>query len=93
MRQAINAPAQGGGADIVNEAMISIGRCAELQRLGYELILQVHDELILEGPEEHAEAALKLVRKVMESPFLDGVKLRVPLPVDVHIVQSWNQAK
>jgi len=93
MRQAINAPAQGGAADIVNEAMISIGKDSELKELGYELILQVHDELILEGPEDNAQAALERVRFVMESPFLDGVKLLVPLPVDVHIVHSWNQAK
>jgi len=51
MRRAINTPIQGGAADIVIAAMIKIARNERLRRLGWKLLMQIHDELILEGPE------------------------------------------
>ena len=55
MRAAINTPIQGGAADIVIAAMVKLHRDDQLRDLGYKLLLQVHDEVILEGPEENSE--------------------------------------
>ena len=55
MRAAINTPIQGGAADIVIAAMVKLHRDDQLRDLGYKLLLQVHDEVILEGPEESSE--------------------------------------
>uniref|UniRef100_A0A7S2APV3 DNA-directed DNA polymerase family A palm domain-containing protein n=1 Tax=Alexandrium andersonii TaxID=327968 RepID=A0A7S2APV3_9DINO len=92
-RQAINAPVQGGSADVVVEAMLKADGSEELRKLGYEMILQVHDELVFEGPEENAEEALSVVREIMENPFIDGFKMEVPLPVDAQITKTWADAK
>jgi len=92
-RQAINAPVQGGSADVVVEAMVKAWKDPELLELGYKMILQVHDELIFEGPEENAEKALEAVRRVMENPFLDDYQFRVPLVVDAKVASSWHEAK
>lgn len=51
LRRAINTPIQGGAADIVIASMVKIHQSEELRKLGWKLILQIHDELILEGPE------------------------------------------
>jgi DNA polymerase I len=53
-RRAINTPIQGGAADIVIAAMVRINDNEELKTMGWKLLLQIHDELILEGPEENA---------------------------------------
>jgi len=64
-----------------------------LKELGYHMVLQVHDELLFEGPEESAEEALEAVRRVMEDPFLDDYQFLVPLVVDAKIATSWHEAK
>lgn len=92
-RQANNSPVQGGSADLVAEAMVKAEWDPELKELGYVMVLQVHDELIFEGPEENAEKALNAVKRVMESPFLDDYKFSVPLVVDVKVANSWHEAK
>lgn len=92
-RQAINSPVQGGSADVVVEAMIKTHNDPVLRELGYNMLLQVHDELIFEGPEEHAQEALERVRNLMEHPFLDDFQLAVPLPVDAKIAKSWHEGK
>lgn len=92
-RQAINSPVQGGSADIVVEAMLKADRDEELRKLGYVMILQVHDELIFEGPEEHEQQALKAVKRVMEHPFLDDLKFKVELPVDAKVAKTWHEMK
>jgi len=92
-RQAINAPVQGGAADIVNEAMIRAHLSEELRRLGYQMVLSVHDELIFEGPEESSEEAFLVVKDIMEHPFIDGWELSVPLPVDAKVATSWAEGK
>ena len=58
LRAAINTPIQGGAADVVIAAMVKLHRDEELRQLGYRLLLQVHDEVILEGPEENEQRAL-----------------------------------
>ena len=81
-RMALNAPIQGTAADIIKKAMIQIDAGLRAEGMGSRLVLQVHDELILEVPEEEAEAAEKLVVELME-----GVaELDVPLVVDI----SWG---
>jgi DNA polymerase I len=62
-RASINTPIQGGAADIAMMAMIKINKNEKLQRLGWILLMQIHDEVILEGPEETAEEAFDEVIK------------------------------
>lgn len=90
-RQASNSPVQGGAADIVVSAMLKLRESELLNRLGYRQILQVHDEVILEGPAEHADEALAEVVRVMEDPL--DFALRVPLVVDARHAATWHQAK
>ncbi|CAJ1398173.1 unnamed protein product [Effrenium voratum] len=92
-RQAINAPVQGGSADVVVEAMIKAHRDEELRQMGCEMVLQVHDELIFECPEEYADQALQAVTRIMEHPFLDDYEFAVPLVVDAKVARSWHDAK
>jgi DNA polymerase-1 len=91
-RQAINAPIQGSAADIVKRAMLLVTGDAYLKdELGFLLLHQVHDELIFEGPEEHAEEAAKIIQNYMEHPFKKD--LPVPLEAGPLIVRSWAEAK
>lgn len=86
-RQAINAPVQGTAADLIKLAMIRLH--ARLAGTSARLVLQVHDELIVEAPEADATAIGELMREAME-----GVaELRVPLRVDVGAGRSWATAK
>lgn len=90
-RAAINTPIQGGAADIVARAMVLIEQDYGLKRLGWRLLLQIHDEVILEGPQETSEEALCRVKQAMMYPFFQP--LRVTLTVDAKIAQSWYAAK
>lgn len=90
-RAAINTPLQGGAADIVTKAMVNIHKDPILASLGYHMVLQVHDELILEGPEEHRDAALARTVDLMSNPLDD--KLLVDLVVDAKTANSWYEAK
>ena len=90
-RRSINTPIQGGAADIVVAAMVKIARDKTLRDLGFKLLLQIHDEVILEGPEENAEEALKRTIELMEHPLDDDLLLR--LEVDAAIGNSWYEAK
>jgi DNA polymerase I len=84
-RAAVNAPIQGTAADIMKLAMIELHD--ELKKGGYRtrMLMQVHDELVLEAPDEETEAIVELVCRVMESAY----KLDVPLKVDVEIGPDW----
>ncbi len=88
-RTAINMPIQGTAADIMKLAMIKVA--AELQKQGMKtrILLQVHDELVLEVPEAEKEAAALLVRQAME----DAVQLDIPLAADVKFGRNWAQTK
>jgi DNA polymerase I len=87
-RAAINAPLQGGAADIIKRAMIRIPPALEAANLNAAMLLQVHDELIFEVPEAEIEATRKLVVKVMES----AAHLDVPLVVDTGVGDDWEEA-
>ncbi len=87
-RAAINAPLQGGGADIIKRAMIRIPPALEAANLNAAMLLQVHDELIFEVPDAEIEATRELVVKVMES----AAHLDVPLVVDTGVGDDWEEA-
>ena len=87
-RAAINAPIQGGAADIIKRAMIRLPAALEQAKLKGDMLLQVHDELVFEVPEKEVKETEIIVRKVMES----SVHLDVPLIVDVGVGQSWAEA-
>jgi DNA polymerase-1 len=78
-------------------AMNKINHSPVLERLGYKLLLQVHDEVIVEGPEEHVEEALAEVVHCMEEPWDDsGIglnSLKVHLDVDAKHAKTWYAAK
>lgn len=94
-RASINTPIQGGAADVAMMAMIKINQSKKLKRLGWILLLQIHDELILEGPKETAEEAFDEVIACMQNPWVKGLsKTAVPLLVDgswKH--ENWYDAK
>lgn len=94
-RASINTPIQGGAADVAMMAMNKINSNEKLQRLGWILLLQIHDEVILEGPEETAEEAFEEVIRCMEAPWVLGLqKTAVPLLVDGTFVhKTWYEAK
>ncbi len=87
-RQAINAPLQGGAADIIKRAMINLPKALREAGLTARLILQVHDELMFEAPDAEAEATAKLVQKIMQ----EAATLSVPLIVETGIAKNWGAA-
>ncbi len=87
-RQAINAPLQGGGADIIKRAMIRLPKALTEAGLKSRLLLQVHDELLFEAPEAEVEALCTLARQVMES----AATLAVPLVVETGVGRTWADA-
>jgi DNA polymerase-1 len=88
-RTAMNSPLQGSAADLIKIAMISLHRALRQQGLTGGILLQVHDELVLEAPEAEAEQAATIVRREMEA----AATLRVPLVADVGIGPNWLEAK
>ncbi len=87
-RAAINAPIQGGAADIIKRAMVRLPDALADAGLGARMLLQVHDELIFEVPEAEMETTTKLVRTVMEG----AANLNVPLVVDTGTGSNWDEA-
>ena len=87
-RVALNMPVQGTAADIIKLAMVNVARKLKEQQLQARLILQVHDELIVECPESEAET----VRVLLESEMENAVQLSVPLTAEAHIGHSWAEA-
>jgi DNA polymerase-1 len=86
-RTAVNTPLQGSAADLIKLAMIRIG--AKLAGMRTRMLLQVHDELVLEAPPEEVDSVRTLVKREME-----GVrKLDVPLLVDAGAGDNWRDAK
>ncbi|CAB4277779.1 unnamed protein product [Prunus armeniaca] len=92
-RAAINTPVQGSAADVAMCAMLEISNNAHLNDLGWRLLLQVHDEVILEGPSESAEVAKAIVVECMSKPFNGKNFLKVDLAVDAKCAQNWYSAK
>jgi DNA polymerase I len=87
-RAAINAPIQGGAADIIKRAMIRVPDVLAAAHLEARMLLQVHDELLFELPEAEVEQATQVLRQVME----EAAQLSVPLVVDAGHAQNWAEA-
>ncbi|MCF3948844.1 DNA polymerase I [Acidiphilium sp. AL] len=87
-RQAINAPLQGGAADIIKRAMVRLPAAIADAGLDARLLLQVHDELLFEAPRDQAEAVAQLAREVMQN----AAALSVPLLVEAGIGPNWSDA-
>ena len=88
-RTAINAPIQGTAADLIKMAMVSTHRSLSRRGLSSRLILQVHDELVVEVLEAEMDEVRELVREKME----EVASLQVPLKVDMAVGRSWYEAK
>ncbi|WP_287998265.1 DNA polymerase I [Acidiphilium sp.] len=87
-RQAINAPLQGGAADIIKRAMVRLPAAIRDAGLDAVMLLQVHDELVFEAPKDQAEATAKLACAVMQG----AASLSVPLLVETGIGANWSDA-
>ena len=85
----MNAPIQGTAADIIKKAMIDVANAMKEKQVKSRLLLQVHDELIFEVPQEELDLMIELVTKTME----DVVKLQVPLKADYSYGPTWYDAK
>ena len=88
-RAAMNTPVQGTAADIIKLAMVRVDRALREAGMQSRLILQVHDELLLECPPEEADKAADLLRTAMEG----AIELKVPLVAEVHRGKNWAEAK
>ena len=84
-RIAMNMPLQGSASDIIKLAMINVSKALKEQNLKSKLIMQVHDELIIDAPQEE----ISIVVKILSDNMQNVVKLRVPLTVDVNSGKSW----
>ncbi|MDR0827908.1 MAG: DNA polymerase I [Desulfovibrio sp.] len=91
-RQAINTRIQGSAADIIKLAMLAVDKDPVLKDLGASLLLQIHDELLLEAPEQTAQAACERLSYLMSAVKPGGEKLSVELLVESGIGHSWGQA-
>ena len=88
-RIAMNTPVQGTAADLIKIAMINVYRRLKAEKIDAKLILQVHDELILESAVDCADRAAEILREEMQNVC----EMKVPLAVDVHTGYSWYDAK
>ncbi len=91
-RAAINAPIQGSAADIIRRAMVRMEDALKAERLSARMLLQVHDELVFEVPDEEVEATIPVVRHVMEKAAEPVVDLAVPLVVEARAAANWDEA-
>ncbi len=87
-RAAINAPLQGGGADIIKRAMIRLPDALTAAKLNAKMLLQVHDELLFEVPEKELDKTKDVARKIMEG----AASLTVPLVVETGVGDNWAAA-
>jgi len=87
-RQAVNTRVQGSAADLIKKAMVDLDHALRARKLKTRLISQIHDELLLETPENEKEEALELVRKTMSG----AMSLSVPLDVDAKVGKNWSAA-
>ncbi len=87
-RMAVNTPIQGTAADLIKKAMIQIHNRLAQERFQSKMILQVHDELVLEAPKEEVDRLIPMIREEMEGVY----PLRVPLKVDINQGLNWDEA-
>lgn len=88
-RAAMNAPVQGTAADIIKIAMVRVNRRLKEEYLQSKLVLQIHDELIIETKKEEVE----IVQKILVQEMMHAADLAVPLLVDANVGDSWYDAK
>lgn len=88
-RAAMNAPVQGTAADIIKIAMVRVNRRLKEEHLQSKLVLQIHDELIIETKKEE----LEIVQKILVQEMMHAADLAVPLLVDANVGDSWYDAK
>lgn len=88
-RIAMNTPIQGSAADIIKIAMVNVYSELKKRKLKSKLILQIHDELIIEATEDEVEEVKTLMKNIMEN----SIELRVPLTVDLQVGDSWYDTK
>jgi DNA polymerase-1 len=91
-RAAINARLQGSAADIIRRAMIRMEDALEARKLSAQMLLQVHDELIFEVPDDEVAATLPVVQHTMQDAPFPAVVLSVPLQVDARAATNWDEA-
>jgi DNA polymerase-1 len=91
-RQAINAPIQGTAADIIRRAMVRMDDALAEAKLSARMLLQVHDELVFECPDDEVDATLPVITRVMEEAPLPLVRLQVPLAVEARAAENWDAA-
>jgi DNA polymerase I len=91
-RAAINARLQGTAADIIRRAMVRMDAALAKKKLRAQMLLQVHDELVFEVPDDEVEATLPVVKKVMEEAPMPALSLAVPLAVDARAAHNWDEA-
>jgi len=91
-RQAINAPIQGSAADVIRRAMVRLPPALAAGAPSATLLLQVHDELVIEADENEAEKVCGIARAVMEKAPLPAIQLKVPLVVDARAGTNWDEA-
>ena len=87
-RVAMNAPIQGTAADIIKIAMIGVDHRLREEGLNSRLVLQVHDELLVEAAPDEVEAVQQILREEMEG----AADLKVKLEIDMHVGDSWFEA-
>ena len=88
-RVAMNSPIQGTAADIIKIAMVRVNRRLARENLKSRLLLQVHDELLVEAPEAEVEQASRILAEEMKG----AAALSVELEVDMHTGRNWYEAK
>ena len=88
-RVAMNAPIQGSAADIMKKAMVDVDRKLIEKGLDAKIVLQIHDELLIEVREDEA----KKVQKIVHDAMMNAIKIAVDLEIDIHIGKSWFDAK
>ncbi|MHA6287778.1 DNA polymerase I [Maricaulis sp. CAU 1757] len=91
-RQAINAPIQGTAADVIRRAMVRMPEALRSANLDARMLLQVHDELVFEVPENQAEDLIALTKRVMGEACRPALELSVPLVVDAKAGRTWGEA-
>ena len=87
-RMAINTPIQGTAADLIKKAMINIHRRLKKESPNTKMIIQVHDELVFEVPEQEIDKVKEMVKEEMEGVY----ELKVPLKVDINVGKNWDEA-
>ncbi|QER41529.1 DNA polymerase I [Thermodesulfobacterium sp. TA1] len=95
-RMAVNTPIQGSAADLIKVAMVALYQLLKQKKLKTQILLQIHDELLLEVPEEEIEVIKDLAPTVMEAPFeFLGLNLRLKVPIKVNFAfgKSWADCK